>query len=77
MGDSEATTPTSGIGIHARAGLSGKYITLAEQFKCFMLSDEMDDSTEQAFYLVGTSDEAIAYAASSQETNPFFFFLIY
>lgn len=47
-------------------GSPGKYVTLLETIEGFkrILSGEMDDLPEQAFYLVGTLDEAIAKAAT-------------
>ena len=52
-------------------GSPGKYVSLAETIQGFtlILSGELDDLPEQAFYLVGTLDEAIAKAASLQEKN--------
>jgi F-type H+-transporting ATPase subunit beta len=45
-------------------GSPGKYVSLEETIKGFslMLSGEFDSLPEQAFYLVGNSDEAIAKA---------------
>jgi F-type H+/Na+-transporting ATPase subunit beta len=47
-------------------GSPGKYVSLAETIQAFnlVLSGELDDLPEQAFYLVGNIDEAIAKAAS-------------
>ncbi|NJL91973.1 MAG: F0F1 ATP synthase subunit beta [Coleofasciculaceae cyanobacterium SM2_1_6] len=46
-------------------GSPGKYVTLEQTIKGFqmILSGELDDLPEQAFYLVGDIDEAIAKAA--------------
>jgi F-type H+-transporting ATPase subunit beta len=45
-------------------GSPGKYVSLEETIKGFslMLNGEFDGLPEQAFYLVGSSDEAIAKA---------------
>jgi len=45
-------------------GSPGKYVSLEETIKGFslMLNGEFDSLPEQAFYLVGNSDEAIAKA---------------
>ncbi|NJN59337.1 MAG: F0F1 ATP synthase subunit beta, partial [Leptolyngbyaceae cyanobacterium SL_5_9] len=45
-------------------GSPGKYVTLSETIKGFqmILSGQLDDLPEQAFYLVGNIDEAIAKA---------------
>jgi F-type H+-transporting ATPase subunit beta len=45
-------------------GMSGKYVKLEDTIKGFqtILSGEVDDLPEQAFYLVGTIDEAKAKA---------------
>ncbi|HEY9622183.1 MAG TPA: F0F1 ATP synthase subunit beta [Crinalium sp.] len=45
-------------------GAPGKYVTLEDSIKGFqmILSGELDDLPEQAFYLVGNIDEAIAKA---------------
>jgi len=47
-------------------GSPGKYVTLSETIEGFkmILSGELDDIPEQAFYLVGTLEEAISKAAS-------------
>jgi len=47
-------------------GSPGKYVSLAETIQAFnlILTGELDDLPEQAFYLVGNIDEAIAKAAS-------------
>lgn len=47
-------------------GSPGKYVSLAETIQGFnmILGGELDELPEQAFYLVGTIDEAIAKAAS-------------
>nr|CDI27953.1 F0 sector of membrane-bound ATP synthase, subunit a [Acetabularia acetabulum] len=47
-------------------GSPGKYVSLNETIQGFslILSGELDDLPEQAFYLVGNIDEAIAKAAS-------------
>jgi F-type H+-transporting ATPase subunit beta len=47
-------------------GSPGKYVSLAETIQAFnlILSGELDDLPEQAFYLVGNIDEAIAKAAT-------------
>lgn len=49
-------------------GSPGKYVSLAETIKGFqmILSGELDSLPEQAFYLVGTIDEATAKAATMQ-----------
>ena len=49
-------------------GSPGKYVSLAETIQGFnfILSGELDDLPEQAFYLVGNIDEAISKAASLQ-----------
>jgi F-type H+-transporting ATPase subunit beta len=49
-------------------GSPGKYVSLSETIQGFslILSGELDDLPEQAFYLVGTIDEAIAKAATLQ-----------
>jgi F-type H+-transporting ATPase subunit beta len=45
-------------------GFPGKYVSLEEIIKGFImiLNGELDDLPEQAFYLVGNIDEAIAKA---------------
>ena len=47
-------------------GSPGKYVSLAETIRGFnlIISGELDDLPEQAFYLVGNIDEAIAKAAT-------------
>lgn len=42
-------------------GSPGKYVTLAETIEGFklILNGELDDLPEQAFYLVGTLEEAV------------------
>jgi F-type H+/Na+-transporting ATPase subunit beta len=47
-------------------GSPGKYVSLAETIQGFnlILSGELDDLPEQAFYLVGNIDEAISKASS-------------
>ena len=52
-------------------GSPGKYVSLAETIQGFnyILSGEVDDLPEQAFYLVGTMDEAISKASSLQSQN--------
>ena len=52
-------------------GSPGKYVSLAETIQGFnfILSGELDDLPEQAFYLVGDIDEAVSKAASIQEKN--------
>lgn len=47
-------------------GSPGKYVTLAETIEGFklILSGELDELPEQAFYLVGTLEEAIAKAST-------------
>jgi F-type H+-transporting ATPase subunit beta len=47
-------------------GSPGKYVSLAETIQAFnlILSGELDDLPEQAFYLVGNIDEAISKASS-------------
>jgi F-type H+-transporting ATPase subunit beta len=47
-------------------GSPGKYVGLADSIRAFnsILSGELDDLPEQAFYLVGVLDEAVAKAAS-------------
>jgi F-type H+-transporting ATPase subunit beta len=47
-------------------GSPGKYVSLADTIQAFnlILSGELDELPEQAFYLVGNIDEAIAKAAS-------------
>ena len=49
-------------------GSPGKYVSLADTIQGFnlILSGELDDLPEQAFYLVGNIDEAIAKAATLQ-----------
>jgi len=49
-------------------GSPGKYVSLADSIKGFnmILSGELDDLPEQAFYLVGDIDEAITKAESLQ-----------
>ena len=49
-------------------GSPGKYVSLADAIKGFnmILGGELDDLPEQAFYLVGDIDEAIAKAESLQ-----------
>jgi F-type H+-transporting ATPase subunit beta len=49
-------------------GSPGKYVSIADCIKGFnmILSGELDDLPEQAFYLVGDIDEAIAKAESLQ-----------
>nr|YP_009646442.1 CF1 beta subunit of ATP synthase [Chloropicon maureeniae]QBX98166.1 CF1 beta subunit of ATP synthase [Chloropicon maureeniae] len=48
-------------------GSPGKYVSLAETIRGFdmILSGELDDLPEQAFYLVGTIDEALERANSN------------
>ena len=45
-------------------GLAGKYVKLADTIKGFkeIISGKHDDIPEQAFYLVGTIEEALAKA---------------
>eukprot|EP01023_Acetabularia_acetabulum_P035528 TRINITY_DN3354_c0_g3_i12.p1 TRINITY_DN3354_c0_g3~~TRINITY_DN3354_c0_g3_i12.p1 ORF type:complete len:544 (-),score=75.58 TRINITY_DN3354_c0_g3_i12:1542-3173(-) len=52
-------------------GSPGKYVSLNETIQGFslILSGELDDLPEQAFYLVGNIDEAIAKAASIQQNR--------
>ena len=52
-------------------GSPGKYVSLAETIQGFnyILSGEVDDLPEQAFYLVGTMDEAISKASSLQSQD--------
>ncbi len=47
-------------------GLPGRYVPLAETLRGFelILSGELDDLPEQAFYMVGTIDEAVEKAKS-------------
>jgi F-type H+/Na+-transporting ATPase subunit beta len=47
-------------------GSPGKYVSLKETIQGFtkILTGELDDLPEQAFYLVGTLDEAVAKAAT-------------
>jgi F-type H+-transporting ATPase subunit beta len=47
-------------------GLQGKYVSLEESMKGFnmILNGELDDLSEQSFYLVGNIDEVIQKAAS-------------
>nr|YP_007517058.2 ATPase beta subunit [Euglena viridis]AEY70829.2 ATPase beta subunit [Euglena viridis] len=47
-------------------GSPGKYVSLAETIEGFkmILSGELDDLPEQAFYLVGTLEEAVAKAST-------------
>jgi len=47
-------------------GSPGKYVSLAETIEGFklILSGELDSLPEQAFYLVGTMEEAIAKAST-------------
>ena len=47
-------------------GSPGKYVSLAETIEGFklILSGELDDLPEQAFYLVGTLEEAVTKASS-------------
>jgi F-type H+-transporting ATPase subunit beta len=47
-------------------GSPGKYVSLAETIQGFnmILSGELDDLPEQAFYLVGNLDEAVSKAAT-------------
>jgi F-type H+-transporting ATPase subunit beta len=46
-------------------GIKGKYVTIAESIKGFkeIVDGKHDDLPEQAFYLVGTIEEAVAKAA--------------
>jgi len=50
-------------------GSPGKYVSLADTIRAFnlILSGELDSLPEQAFYLVGDIDEAIAKAESLQQ----------
>jgi F-type H+-transporting ATPase subunit beta len=50
-------------------GSPGKYVSLEDTFKGFkmILNGELDDLPEQAFYLVGDVDEAIAKAEGMKE----------
>jgi len=50
-------------------GAPGKYVTLEETIKGFqrILSGELDDLPEQAFYLVGNVEEAIEKAQKMKE----------
>ena len=45
---------------------SGKYVSLADTIQGFnlILSGELDDLPEQAFYLVGNLDEAVSKATT-------------
>lgn len=47
-------------------GSPGKYVSLAETIQGFnlILSGELDDLPEQAFYLVGNLDEAVTKAGT-------------
>jgi F-type H+-transporting ATPase subunit beta len=47
-------------------GFKGKYVTIADTIKGFkeIVDGKHDDLPEQAFYLVGTIDEAIEKAKS-------------
>lgn len=49
-------------------GSPGKYVSLAETIEGFklILSGELDELPEQAFYLVGTLEEVIAKASTLQ-----------
>jgi F-type H+-transporting ATPase subunit beta len=46
-------------------GIKGKYVTIAESIKGFkeIVAGTHDDLPEQAFYLVGTIEEAVEKAA--------------
>jgi F-type H+-transporting ATPase subunit beta len=46
-------------------GIKGKYVSIAESIKGFkeIVAGKHDDLPEQAFYLVGTIEEAVAKAA--------------
>jgi len=50
-------------------GMPGQYVTLDETIKGFqrILSGELDDLPEQAFYLVGNIDQAIEKAEKLKE----------
>ena len=45
-------------------GLEGKYVKIADTVRSFkeIVEGKYDDITEQAFYMVGTIDEALAKA---------------
>ena len=47
-------------------GSPGKYVSLADTIQGFnlILSGELDDLPEQAFYLVGNLDEAVSKATT-------------
>ena len=46
-------------------GIAGKYVSLADNIRSFktIISGEMDELPEQAFFLVGTIEEAVEKAA--------------
>jgi F-type H+-transporting ATPase subunit beta len=50
-------------------GIAGKYVPLAETIKGFrmIVSGEMDDLPEQAFYMVGPIEEAVEQAKQLQK----------
>jgi F-type H+-transporting ATPase subunit beta len=63
-------------------GSPGKYVSLTETIRGFtmILDGELDDLPEQAFYLVGDINEAIAKAASLRDSNLIrliYFFIIF
>jgi len=59
-------TRTKESNTYASTGSPGKYVSLAESIEGFnkILSGELDELPEQAFYLVGNINEALAKGAS-------------
>ena len=54
----------------AFTGMSGKYVKIEDSIKGFkrILSGELDELPEQAFYMVGTIEEAIEKAEKLKTT---------
>ena len=50
-------------------GIKGRYVSLADSIRSFkaIVAGEMDHLPEQAFYMVGTIEEAIEQAKSLQQ----------
>ena len=55
----------------AFTGIKGKYVKLSDTIKGFkmIMDGSLDDLPEQAFYMVGTIEEAIEKAKSMKESN--------
>ena len=57
-----------GIAVHAAPGSPGKYVPLSETIRGFkmIVAGECDHLPEQAFYMVGTIEEAVEKAKTIQ-----------